>query len=487
MKKQTAILVGSLVVVVALVGLLLFLMARLDAQEENEQVVGSSEQTISLMQLPVEQINTLTIQNPSDQFMLVNEGDGFVVEGLEECSVSDLNINNLTDWFADLTAERQLVSAQEMTVGASEEQLEQYGLDNPSYKIQIVAADGAIYTLSLGDEAPDASSIYALYEDGVYLLNDDILDSVSKDRYSFLDNEITEVEPTDYDKAVIELSGTVRPEPITLEISTVEQQEEEASESSEENGVTTTEERQYTLTAPTVQAITEASATQVTDGLYSLYANEIVAVNPTSEELAAYGLNEPYSIVSLQVDGVQQFTLRCSAPNAQNYVYMTKDGSPFVYMVSASRLSWLKVQMEQLTQTVYEPVALSELSSLEVDGGDDSYYFAVTQNGEDQSVTCNEEYVDATLFAELYQTITAIPPDDLTSAEPQFDPVLTMTVRYLDEGRSEDVFVFYPTGDGRVYIELNGEIRYAVLQDIVYQILDNCQQAVEGKEITALG
>lgn len=31
---------------------------------------------------------------------------------------------------------------------------------------------------------------------GVYLISDDILDSVSKTRYSFLDNEITEVEPS---------------------------------------------------------------------------------------------------------------------------------------------------------------------------------------------------------------------------------------------------------------------------------------------------
>ena len=168
-------------------------------------------------------------------------------------------------------------------------------MDNPQYIIRIVTTDGAKLTLELGNSALDGSSVYALYEGGVYLISDDILDSVSKTRYSFLDNEITEVEPSDYDKAVIELSGTVRPQTITLEIDTVESEEE--TESSGDEAVVSSTEKQYTLTTPTVQTITEASASQVTDGLYSLYANQIAAVNPTEEQLAEYGLDEPYSVV----------------------------------------------------------------------------------------------------------------------------------------------------------------------------------------------
>lgn len=484
MKKQTVTLLLSLLVVLALLGLMIFLMVRFQSgEEQEEQTVGSSQEETVLMQVAADAINTLSIENPSDSFTLVNEGDGFVVEGLEDVSVSSLNVNNLVDLFAPLTAQRQLLSAEELTVGDSGEQLMQYGLDNPEYIIRIVTTDGAELTLELGNSALDGSSVYALYEGGVYLISDDILDSVSKTRYSFLDNEITEVEPSDYDKAVIELSGTVRPQTITLEIDTVESEEE--TESSEDEAVVSSIEKQYTLTTPTVQTITEASASQVTDGLYSLYANQIAAVNPTEEELAAYGLDEPYSVVSVSIDGVEQFTLRASERNSNNYVYMTKDGSPFVYLVSASRLSWLTVQVEQLTQSVHEPVELDELSSLTVESTDQSYTFLVTQ-GEEQTVTGNGEEVDSELFAELYRTITAIPPDELSSGEPSLEKVLSMTVRYLDEGRQEDVFELYPTGDGNVYISLNGEIRYTVSQDVVYQILDNCQNVLDGGEVSAL-
>lgn len=37
-----------------------------------------------------------------------------------------------------------------------------------------------------------------------------------------------------------------------------------------------------------------------------------------------------------------------------------------------------------------------------------------------------------------------------------------------------------------MYISLNGEIRYTVSQDVVYQILDNCQNVLDGGEVSAL-
>lgn len=101
MKKQTVTLLLSLLVVLALLGLMIFLMVRFQSgEEQEEQTVGSSQEETVLMQVAADAINTLSIENPSDSFTLVNEGDGFVVEGLEGVSVSSLNVNNLVDLFA---------------------------------------------------------------------------------------------------------------------------------------------------------------------------------------------------------------------------------------------------------------------------------------------------------------------------------------------------------------------------------------------------
>lgn len=157
-----------------------------------------------------------------------------------------------------------------------------------------------------------------------------------------------------------------------------------------------------------------------------------------------------------------------------------------VYLVSSSRLSWLTVQAEQLVQSVYQPVSLDEAAQLQVTGTSASYDFVLSHSDDGTTVDCNGTQVDTELFEELYQTITAIPPDKMSSKEPTLDAVLTMTISYVDDTREADIFVLTPTGDGSVYISLNGENKYTVQQDIVNQILNNCQNAVDGKEISNL-
>lgn len=356
-------------------------------------------------------------------------------------------------------------------------------MDNPQYSIQIVTTDGSTEELFLGNSAPDGSSIYALYQDEVYLLDDRLLDSVSKGSLSFLDNQITDLEP-EYEKAIITLSGTVRSSPVTLEIQTKEQTTEEE----EEQSVVSSAEKIYTMTTPLIQTISEESAAQVTEGLFSLYGNSVIAVKPTAQQMAEYRLDEPYSIVSMQVDGVHAFTLRTSEPDANNYVYLMRDGSPLVYLVSASRLSWLEVQAEQLTQSIYQPSEPEEIAQLQIISPQGSYDFVVeaVEGEDDEQVTCNGQSVDRELFDKLYQAVTSIPPERMSSGQPELEPALTMTVSYRDSSRPEDRFELIPNGSGSVYLRLNGKIRYTASQQLVYQILQNCQQVLEGKEVSSL-
>ena len=466
MKKQRMVLLGSLALVILLSVVLIILMTS-PQQEQSQESSQTDQQELELLSMTVEQINTISVENPAGGFVLVNQGSGFVVEGYEEVASSSINVNNLTANFTSLQAKRLLLSQEELTPGSSNEQLEQYGLDNPQYSIQIVTTDGNTEELFLGNSAPDGSSIYALYQDAVYLLDDRLLDSVSKGSLSFLDNQITDLEP-EYEKAIITLSGT--------------------TEEEEEQSVVSSAEKIYTMTTPLIQTISEESAAQVTEGLFSLYGNSVIAVKPTAQQMAEYRLDEPYSIVSMQVDGVHAFTLRTSEPDANNYVYLMRDGSPLVYLVSASRLSWLEVQAEQLTQSIYQPSEPEEIAQLQIISPKESYDFVVeTVEGEDdEQVTCNGQPVDRELFGKLYQAVTSIPPERMSSGQPELEPALTMTVSYRDSSRPEDRFELIPNGNGSVYLSLNGKIRYTASQQLVYQILQNCQQVLEGKEVSSL-
>lgn len=485
MKKQTAALLVSLLIVLALTGVMIFLLFRFQSGEgkQEQESVAQTQQEV-LLSLSSEQINTVTIINPDDRFTLVNQGSGFVVEGLEEIAVSKLNISNLLSFFQGLAAERELADLTDesaQTVGDSREVLEQYGLDQPEVSVEIVTTDGKKETLLLGSRALDNSSVYLLYGQKVYLMDDGILDSVQRTRYSFLDNTITEIEP-EYEQASIVLSGTVRPSPITLEIKTVTEEQSKPDDESSANSVAVSKQKEYTLTTPLVQTISESSASQVTEGLFSLYANAIVAVEPTPEEMVSFGLDEPYSLASIRFDGAEGFTLKTSAPSQNNYVYLMRDGSPLVYLVSASRLSWLSIQTEQLTQSIYQPVEAEAISEFRVTSANASYDFVVSKEEGELRVQCNGREISAELFEKLYQTVTAIPPVRMTSKQPELSTALTMTVSYQDEQRSDDVLELIPTGKGEVYLVINDESRYTAQQDLVNQILENCQKVLEGKQ-----
>lgn len=485
MKKQTAALVVSLLIVLALTGVMVFLLFRFqsgEGKQEPESSVENREEV--LLSLSSEQINTVTITNPDDRFTLVNQGSGFVMEGLEEIAVSKLNISNLMSFFQELAAERELADLTDetaKTVGDSKEMLAQYGLDEPEITVELVTTDGQEKTLMLGSRALDNNSVYLLYEQKVYLIDDGILDSVQRTRYSFLDNTITEIEP-EYEQASIVLSGAVRPSPITLEVKTVTEEQSKPDEESSENSVAASRHKEYTLTTPLIQTISESSASQVTEGLFSLYANAIVAVEPTPEEMVSFGLDEPYSVVSIRFDGAEGFTLKTSAPSQNNYVYLMRDGSPLVYLVSASRLSWLSIQTEQLTQSIYQSVKAEALSEFRVTAASVSYDFVVNKEEGELRVQCNGQEVSAELFEKLYQTVTAIPPVRMTSKQPELSAALTMSISYQDEQRSDDVLELIPTGKGEVYLVINDESRYTAQQDLVSQILENCQKVLEGKE-----
>ena len=105
MKKQTTALVLSLFIVLVLTGVMVFLMVRFRSGEEQQESSSSAQtQEDALLALSSNQINTVTITNPDDSFTLVNQGNGFVVEGLEEIAVSNLNVSNLLSYFQRLEA-----------------------------------------------------------------------------------------------------------------------------------------------------------------------------------------------------------------------------------------------------------------------------------------------------------------------------------------------------------------------------------------------
>ena len=463
MKKQKLILFMSALLVVFLSVILVSLLFW--EPESLEEIPQQESLVQELFSLSEEEINTLEIENPLEKFTLVNCGEGFAVEGIEEIKTSSVAVNSLTGILKEFQIYREIPSGKE--------KLAEYGLESPKYQLQITKTNGEKMQISLGNKAPDHQGVYLLYQDKVYLTDDALLENLSKGSYSFLDHEITPPE-IQYNEAEIILSGKARKVPISLKITTEEKPVVE-------QGVQSSAIKRYELVTPIEQEINADKALQLTESVFSLYANAIEMINPSPDDLLSIGLDEPYSTVSVSADGENLFTLKATAPDENNYVYLIKEDAQLVYLVSANRLKWLTMQVEELRESIYQAPELEEISGFRIEARGSDYEFQL--EGEDElKVSCQAVPVELSRFQEFYDIVTTIAPEQMLFDKPEFEEALTMTVTYKDGRR--DILKMMPTGDGRVGISLNGEIRYAVSQNIVYHILDNCRFLMEGGKLT---
>lgn len=486
MKKQIGALVVSTIVVLVLIGLLVFLILEYRVPKNNQgssPTESTSTEKISLSLAEADEINTVTITNAAGTFTIVNEGDTYSVDGLEGIKTSKVNTSDLISSLTGLQATRLIAEPQETDSSLDQDVLSEYGLDQPAVTIQVATVGQEERTLFLGNAAPANAGTYILYDGKIYLSDTTSLSVFSKNKFSFVDNQVTETAPDSYDNTSIQLSGSVRPAPITLQIKKVPEDTTTDTDNKEPTGDT---QYSYTLTTPVERTISADSAQLVLEDLFSFYANSVAAVNPSAEEMAQFGLGEPFSILTADFDG-NGFTIKTSKPDQNGYVYLMRDGSPIVYSSAANRIPWLTVQYEMLIKAIYSPSDVSDVSRLVVASTQQAFDFVLThEDGGGMTVSCNGEELDPQTFTQLFQTITPIPPKEYTESEPTLQPALTMTISYVKEDRPPDVIQLSSTGNGSLFLTVNSKTNYTAEERLIQLILENCQKAIDGEELVKL-
>lgn len=485
MKKQTVFLAISAAVVVLLSVLLAVLLMQPASPEDTDS--ETSDSSLTVLDLEQADLSAITIQNSTGTFSLTNHGDAFSLDALDGLETSSANTQKVVDALCPLTASQLIWAPEEDAVpgqSADPSLLAQYGLDAPAATVTFQTVDQQSYTLQVGADAPLQSGTYFMLDDCIYLGSATSFSVFQNSQNSFVDNQITSAVPSGYTQATLELSGASREQPMVIEI-TSQFQDASSEESQEDTTVGSSDSTltyTYTMTQPQQRTLSEDAVTSMLDGSAYLYADAIVAVNPSSEQLASYGLSDPWSVFSANFNG-DTLTLRASAPDAAGAVYLMRDGTPIVYQVTASRLPWYEISAEMLIQAVYTPVDFAELSSLTVTADDQTYRFTVVPDSDTPSVLCNGQEVDPDQFTLLYETITQVPPDSYYPAEPTLDPALTMTVEYTDSGRAADTIVLTPTGSGTLFLTVNGQTSYTTAESRLDTILEACQALLDGETI----
>ena len=152
MKKQIRNLIIGLVIVAALVGVLLVVMNLPEQQEESSSTASASTTTIKLLELTLDDIETIEVKN-TEEYTLVREpntDNEWIIEDLE-------GLPKIKNSYAMLALSMCSLSAQKV-IAEDVTDLGQYGLAEPVSVVTAVMKDGSRHTIEIGNEAPGGNN-----------------------------------------------------------------------------------------------------------------------------------------------------------------------------------------------------------------------------------------------------------------------------------------------------------------------------------------
>ena len=231
-------------------------------------------------------------------------------------------------------------------------------------------------------------------------------------------------------------------------------------------------------------------------------AEEVISVNPSKDELAEYGLDNPS--VKLDIDYIddngEEFSLTIAGGKTENgYIYTTNEKNNVIYKVKAPTedRSWTSTTYLKLQNKLFLFPAIKDLSYVELTANGESYRFdIIPHETTDKDGNPSTEYtyehngteLDSDLFVKFYQVVIGIRKEKLTSSEsatPSGEPEVKIVYHYTDSSVSNDTVEFYPAHDSDRYyhVAVNGNIEFDTLSTYINKLHSDITKLFNGEDI----
>lgn len=470
MQKQTKVLIACLIALILLMGGVVFV---LNWEGKAEETV--TNERIALLTTEKEQIKQISLETEDEIIEFLNEGEekGFSVRGLEDVPLAKETLDAIITSCMALEASQEVDAKEPLDLAV-------YGLDTPRTKVKVVLEAGTESVLYIGDEAPGYVGNYALFNEKLYIIDSSTAMNFDKTLYDFVSDEIVpmktsevyieEVQLQNLGKETIHLSyvpeETVVAEKEETEESTTEepatestkQAGGEAAQTEAESIEETVIPAYYKMIAPYEKDLTSYDVTSWTDGIFSLYASDITAINAQEAEYREYGFDKPVSILELKMSDGQSYKLTVSYFN--NNYYLKCNEVPIIYCMNASELTWIDKTTELLFKSIFNAKEKQDVAKLIIQTAQETFEIIPNQEG----ITQEEfEIISGNV---LYFQPTKVEAIDTF----EFEKVGSIELTYKDGSR--DILELFPTGEGSLYMVLNGRCEYTTSESSFTYLLD---------------
>ncbi len=378
--------------------------------------------------------------------------------------------------------------------------LEKYGLADPAAEVKVTFDDGTSADICFGIRNPAASNyVYCLTNGGSDVMQVSYYSAGSAfyDIRDFVNLVLTEAYDANNAK---ELDYLVIDRKDLDEEVRIEYMADVAAESEKEDSVITTF-NTHRITSPITAELDTTKGQTFCYGLYSLTASSCEYIDPTEQEIADAGLDDPFCKVSFKYGGKARVLLlgneiRTASSDDESSeslssvtgYYAMFEGGNIIYSISTDNAPWYTFQVQDIMSRRPISPYIYTIDTLTVTTPDGEYVFKVSGDADDHVFTCGDTVLNDSSFKSFYQHLITSMGEELYFSDEKPEPYITLNFKYREEyydtyGRSEDTIEFYKSDDRKNIVSVNGDILYKVRQIYTQRLLENLDALFNGGEI----
>lgn len=503
-RKPLIILIAVIAAVAILVALLVFLRSRPNTQDDEE--FQSAELSLSvndegvheadveldedgnilqngsgtLMDYVPADIKLIDVENKDGSFSVTSstpsgESTVYKIVGLEDYPMQE----GIADEIASHSASLEFIR-----VLSADADLADFGLASPRATVTVKYNDDTSSVIRVGNDAAGEAGTYVSFGTGkaVFLVTTENIEPFLYSVNNLISLEITDTneDSENAEFSSLTLSGTHFDKPITIEPN-----KDEALSAA------------YILTSPVSMPANAIEGNDIAGNIRGLYAESVVCVNPSDDQLSSYGLSEPYATAKASYPDTD-INLHASSPNDDGTVYVYNPDKNVVYSIQLAAVCWAKTNLDLLMPENPLNVKTHHVSGIDFTAGDTDFTLDVSSTAEtvtdddgneQQSYTTTAAYKGKELnnqnFTVFFQNLTTI--KNLGRAEEKGkDKVMSVTLRY-DTDRAADTLNIYTAADGSKYVmEFNSEIIGTVSRSYINDLIEGADNLISGKTVAGL-
>lgn len=493
MNKKILGLAGGCVLVAGLAAAVVVVSRQQAAEESSSEAEISSASTtvnaedLVLSDKAAENVASIDVENDTGSYVIVRTAEAdeaagtaveFGVKGWEELPTNTALASTLANNMAGLSASSLVLE--------NCTDMDKYGLGDDAAKGKITFDDGSTFAFRVGNSVSDGENNYFAVEgdDTVYAVKTSLVSNYRNKAESFL--SLVMLKAPAEDEYPIVNTLTIKREDMDKDIVLTYVQD---ANNENTGGTAATHE----MTSPIAAYLSVERSNNIITGMFGASSNSILKIYPEKEDIAEYGLDEPFCIVTMDCDDGNVYTLNIGDKYTEtdeetgtsgSFYPVMLDGVDAVYAMSADKCTWASVEPTDLASSLVITTYVWDIDSLSLKA-DDLEDMEFTVKGEDKesaSVTLNGKEVDSERYRQFYSFLLKTTAEGTAiDEEPIGTPEATLYFK-TKNGKKEQEICFYRQDSYNCLITINGVSSFKCRASFIDALKENMELFGTDKE-----